>query len=191
MRFKEIFEAFKDMGNLSDLELRKGKALDKTKEENFSQVSGRVFYKVISKIRSNDIARGDEAKGLETLTVYSVSDYNQMNCFLGRNNSSGYCVKQSELVSVFSSQKSSGSAIVQDAIKNGAKNLDCFALMSNGKISGNLYSLYLRNGFKIDKSLNTGKLGVPYTIQNGISRFVNSDEEVEINNPAVVVFMKL
>ena len=190
MTFREIFEAFKDMGKLSDEELQKGQRLEKGKD-NFSSTTGTIFHKAVTKIKSNDIGRGDKAKGLDTLTVYKRNEYNKMRCYLGDNNSSGYCIKGKDLVSVFSSQNSSGSAIVQNAIKNGARKLDCFATLENGKLSGDLYSLYSRNGFKVDKSLTTGELGVAYTIQNGISRFVNSKEEVEIDNPQVVIFMKI
>lgn len=193
--FKELFEAFKDLGKLSDTELEKGQRLDSEAEDNFKEVSGDIFFKVISKIKVNDLARKDygTSKGLETLTVYSKIEYSKMRCFLGVNNSSGYALAHhnKELVSVFSSQKSSGSAIVQDAIRNGAKYLDCFAQLNDGKISGQLYILYKRNGFHIDKTKNEGKEGEPYSIQKGISKFVNSNEEVEPDNPNVVIFMKI
>ena len=187
-----IQELFKDMGRLTDKELQKGKSIGKLSTDRFNEVSGRVFYKIISKIKTNDLAKGDDAKGLDTLSVYSVNEYNKMSCYIGDNNSSGYALsdKNTELVSVFSSQQSSGSAIVQDAIRNGAKHLDCFATRERGKITGQLYSLYSRNGFKIDTSMNSGKVGEPYTIVKGVSDFVNDDGEVEPNNPNVVVFMK-
>src|SRR6056297_1233240 len=193
-KINDILEAFKDMGKLSQKELMKGQYLDPKETDNFKQVSGRVFYKAISKIRENDITKlnkGLPSKGLKTLTVYNVSDYNQMKCFLGKNNSSGYCIAHgNELVSVFSSQKSSGDAIMVDAIKNGAKRLDCFAFRENGKISGPLYRLYSKYGFKIDRSMNDGHPGEPYAIENGISSYVNDQDEVEPENPQVVIFMR-
>ena len=189
-----ILEAFKDIGKLSNKELMKGQYLNPNDKDNFKQVPGRVFYKAISKIRENDIAKlnkGLPSKGLKTLTVYNASDYNKMKCFLGKNNSSGYCIAHgNELVSVFSSQKSSGDAIMVDAIKNGARRLDCFAFRENGKISGPLYKLYSKYGFKIDRSMNDGHPGEPYAIENGISSYVNDQEEVEPENPQVVIFMK-
>jgi hypothetical protein len=189
-----IFETFKDIGKLTKQQLMKGQYLDPEDEDNFKQVDGRVFYNAISRIRSNDIAKqnkGLPSKGLKTLTVYNAGDYKKMRCYLGKNNSSGYCIaKGSELVSVFSSQKSSGDAIMIDAVKNGAKHLDCFAFRENGKIHGPLYSLYKRHGFKIDKSLNVGKPGEPYSIVNGVSSYVNDNEEVEPDNLQVVIFMK-
>ena len=146
---------------------------------------------MISKIKINDIAKGDKSKGLDTLTVYSVKEYRDMKCYLGSNNSSGYALHGDELVSVFSSQGSSGSAIVRSAIQNGAKRLDCFAERIDNKISGQLYSLYSRNGFKIDASMNSGKKGEAYSIQKGISSFVDDNGVVQEDDPRVVIFMKI
>lgn len=116
-----------------------------------------------------------------------------MECYIGENNSSGYAIKDhDELVSVFSSQNASGDAIVQDAIKNGATHLDCFAIRdANGNISGNLYTLYSRNGFKIDKNKNEGKPGEPFSIEQGVSSYVDDKGVVHPNDPRVVIFMKL
>jgi len=191
MNFREyIAETFKDIGKLSPDELKKGQRLDKSSTDNFNEVSARVFYEAISKIKENDIAKKDKAKGLDTLTVYSPKEYKEMKCFLGKNNSSGYALHGNELVSVFSTQGSSGSAIVQDAIRNGAKRLDCFATRINGKISGQLYSLYTRNGFKIDKHLNSGKPGEPYAIVKGVSDYVDDNGKVHPNDERVVIFME-
>lgn len=187
-----IDELFTDLGKLSPDQLQKGQRLTPG-QENFSQVPGRVFYQAVSRIRTNDIARGDQARGLDTLTVYSPGEYNQMKCYLGKNNSSGYAIKDnSELVSVFSSQGSSGDAIVQDSIANGARHLDCFATRDKqGNILGALYTLYSRNGFKINTSLNSGTPGEPYSIVNGVSSFVDDQDNVHDNDPRVVIFMKI
>jgi hypothetical protein len=117
-----------------------------------------------------------------------------MKCFLGKNNSSGFAIKnKNELVSVFSSQKSSGNAIVKKAIEEGAKKLDCFAIRDpkNKTISGDLYRLYSKNGFKIDKSLNDGTPGEKYAIINGVSDYVDDDGNVQPENECVVIYMKL
>ena len=189
---KHLYEKFNDMGKLSDDELKKGQRLDKTKDDNFNEVDGRVFHKSVSVIRKNDIARKEEAKGLDTLSVYSVGEYNKMKCYLGKNNSSGYAIKgKIDLVSVFSSQNSSGSAIVQSALSNGAKTLDCFADRNNGKISGSLYDLYSKNGFKIDKSMNSGQKGDAYAIVNGVSDYVDDKGVVHPEDERVVIFMKI
>lgn len=188
-----ILEAFKDLGRLSPEELKKGQRLEPDDPDNFRQVDGRVFHKAISRIRQNDIARGDTAKGLKTLTVYSPNEYQQMECYLGINNSSGYCINDGdELVSVFSSQGSSGNAIMISAIENGARRLDCFAIrdLKTGEISGDLYRLYKRFGFQIDRSLNVGTPGEPYAIVNGVSDYVDDNGNVHPDDPRVVIFMR-
>ncbi len=114
-----------------------------------------------------------------------------MSCYLGDNNSSGYCLHHDELVSVFSSQGSSGHAIVMSAIENGAKRLDCFALRVNGEIDGPLFKLYGKHGFKIDSNMNIGAKGEAYSIQSGISSYVDENEVVHEDDPRVVIFMKL
>lgn len=190
-RINIILEAFKDIGKLSSEELMKGQRLDPNDTNNFKQVTGRVFYQAVSKIRVNDIARGDNAKGLDTLTIYNVTEYKKMKCYLGKNNSSGYCIAHgNELVSVFSSQKSSGKAIMKSAIDNGARRLDCFAIRKSGKISGDLYKLYTRFGFKIDKSKNEGVKGEPYAIVNGVSDYVDDNDVVYPEDERVVIFMR-
>lgn len=187
-----FLEAFKDMGKLSDDELKKGQRLSPDDKWNFKQVTGRVFYQAITKIKENDIARGDKAKGLDTLTIYNVNDYKNMNCYLGKNNSSGYCIAHGdELVSVFSSQGSSGKALVKSAVNKGAKRLDCFAIRDDkGNISGDLYRLYSKFGFKIDKSMNEGEPGEAYSIEAGVSSYVDDNDNVHPDDPRVVIFMK-
>jgi len=186
MKINEIIEA------IGDSPSEFGQRLSQEDDDNFQQVPGRVFAQAVSRIKQNDLARGDAAKGLETLHVYPANEYNGMNCFIGKNNSSGYAIAHGdELVSVFSSQGSSGSAIMQDAIKNGASRLDCFAIRKEDvSIEGGLYSLYSRHGFSIDKSMNDGEPGQPYSIQNGVSSYVDDNEKVHPNDPRVVIFMK-
>lgn len=191
-RINAILEAFKDIGKLSPEQLMKGQKLDPKSTDNFKPVTGRVFYQAIMKIRNNDIARGDKAKGLDTLTVYSVSDYKKMKCYLGKNNSSGYCINGNELVSVFSSQQSSGKALMKSAVENGAERLNCFALRNNktGQISGDLYKLYSRFAFKIDKNKNIGRTGESYSIVNGISDYVDEYGNVHPEDERVIIFMR-
>ena len=191
MKFKEyLLEKFKDLGKLSDDELKKGQRLSGD-DDDFTLVDARVFAKAIIKIKANDIARGEKAKGLDGLSIYSVGEYGKMKCYLGKNNSSGYAIKKTDLVSVFSSQQSSANSLVKHAISNGAKTLDCFAERVNGKISGALFGLYSKHGFKINKSMNDGKPGEAYSIQNGVSSFVDSAGNVDEDNKTVVIFMKL
>lgn len=194
-RIEGILEAFVDIGRLSPEELTRGQKLDPLEDDNFVEVSGRIFHQSVNKIRDNDIERlnkGLPSKGLKTLSVYNVKDYNQMSCYLGKNNSSGYCIAHGdELVSVFSSQKASADALMIDAIKNGARRLDCYASRSKkGSISGPLYGLYSKYGFKIDKSMNEGVPGQPYAVVRGVSDYVDDNGVVHPDNPTVVVFMK-
>jgi hypothetical protein len=126
---------------------------------------------------------------MNNLSVYPVQDYQRMKCFLGKNNSSGFCIKdEDELVSVFSSQESSGNALVQEAIKQGATRLDCFATQDDkGNIKDEgLFRLYSRNGFVIDRTLN---MEGEYPVKNGISYFVDDNGNVDPTNPTVVIFM--
>jgi len=198
MKFKsfliKLSEEFADIGKLSPDQLKKGLPLKSS--EDFIKVTGRVYHQAINRIRNNDIAKLNKnlpSKGLNSLHIYEVKDYMKMNCFLGKNNSSGYCLKpDGELVSVFSSQGSSGKLLMKSAVKNGAKYLDCFALRDpkTGKIDGPLFRLYSKFGFKINKSMNSGTPGEPYAIINGVSDFVDDYGEVQPSNPQVVVFMK-
>ena len=201
MRFYDYYnlqvEAFSDLGKLSPEELQKGQRLDANDGNNFIEVSGRVFHQALLNISNNDELRKDLGQFYKNIknniTLYGVKDYNLMKCFLGRNNSSGFCIKDGdELVSVFSSQGSSGHAVVKEAIRQGARRLDCFATQDGeGGIKNiGLYKLYSLNGFVVDKSKNEGIVGEPYSVQNGISYYVENGK-VYYDNPTVVVYMKL
>lgn len=188
-----IIEAFKDIGKLSPEELAKGQRLYPNDKDNFVQVDGRVFYTVITKIKQADLERftaGEPSKGMERLHAYSVSEYNKMRCFLGKNNSSGYAITERDtLVSVFSSQQSSGDAIVADAVKNGADNLTCRVFMKNGKLEGPLLDLYTRHGFKLDKSINIGKFGKPHSIIKGIFYYPDKNGKIAKGDQIVALYM--
>jgi len=189
-RINILIEDYSELGRLSPDKLTRGFKLNPDAPDNFFSVDGRVFYKAISRIRVNDIARGDKAKGLDTLSVYKPNEYKLMRCFLGRNNSSGYAIAHGdELVSVFSTQGSSAKALLKDAIKRGARRLDCFALRINGKIKGMLYDIYSSVGFKIDNHKNSGTPGEPYSIINGVSDYVDEHGKVHPEDERVVIFM--
>ena len=196
--FKEFFdEAYKDLGKLSPEQLRKGFRLIPDEKDNFQQVDGRVFYNALVNFMHNDAVRENSDpiffKNIRNnLTIYSVSDYKKMKCFLGKNNSSGFAIKDgNELVSVVSTLEASGNAVVQEAIKQGATRLDCFAKQdSKGNVvDDGLYKLYKRSGFIIDKSKNDGILGEPYSVQNGISYYVDDSGKVDPTNSTIVIFM--
>jgi hypothetical protein len=199
MRFHEfaqpvdLDEAFNDLGKNDPADLVKGQPLDPKKDDNFHKVDARTFYRVVSRLRANDFARLNAnlpSKGLHTLEAYPPQEYASMHCYIGKNNSSGFAIKDGNLVSVFSTQRSSGDAIVAAAVQFGAKTLDCFATRAGGSITGPLFRLYMRHGFHIDQQMNSGTPGEPYAIVNGVSSFVNDQEQVEPENPSVVVFMR-
>lgn len=191
MRLLDIFEAFTDIGKLSDEFLSKGFSLSPEDEDNFVEVPGRIFRQVIVKLGRFDGLK-ESPRGLNTLSVYSVREYEQMQCFLGKNNTAGYCIKDGdELVSVFSTAGSSGNAIVADAVRRGVNRLDCFAKRApDGTIYGPLVKLYERYGFRVDTTMNSGTPGEAYAIVRGVSSYVNDAGEVEPENPNVVVFMR-
>lgn len=192
--YQFFIEKYTDLGKLSPEQLQKGQRLDPNSEDNFKEIDGRIFHRILMKIMNSDLGRKVPKNIKDNLTLYPVEDYMKMKCFIGKNNSSGFCIKDGdELVSVFSSQGSSGNALVQEAIKQGARRLDCFAEQDGegGIVDKELYRLYSRNGFVIDKSLNSGNKGEAYSIQNGISYFVDEAGNVDPQNPKVVIFMKL
>jgi phage gpG-like protein len=198
MRYHEIVapldEAFTDLGKLSPEELLKGQPLDPANEDNFAEVEARVFHTAISKLRANDFAKlnaGLPSKGLHTLETYGIPKYQTMRCFLGRNNSSGFALtKDGGLVSVFSTQRSSGKAIVAAAVEFGATHLDCFALRQDGEIVGPLYRLYASAGFRIDTSFSDGTPGEAFAVVRGVSDFVDDAGDVHPDDPRVVIFMR-
>jgi hypothetical protein len=69
--------------------------------------------------------------------------------------------------------------------------LDCYAVRDpkTGAISGPLYKLYTRHGFRIDDTMNSGTKGEPYAIVNGVSDYVDANGTVQPQNPTVVIFM--
>lgn len=197
-----FWEKYSDMGKLSPEQLKISRRLGSGDAEKFQPVDGRVFFKVINAYMNADTQRENSVhnehqwfKNIKNnITIYPLVEYQKMKCFIGPNNTSGYCIKDGdELVSVFSAIESSGNALVQSAIKNGARRLDCFAEQDgHGNIlDTKLYKLYSRSGFKIDRSLNDGNVGEPYSIQNGVSYFVDESGNVDPTNKNVVVFMKL
>lgn len=198
--YKFFWEAFSDIGKLSPEQLKMGFRLNPEDSEKFKPVDWRNFYKIINGYMKSDDKRADpdhpkhkKFKGIkDNITIYEPKKYAEMECFVGPNNTSGYCIKGGdELVSVFSSEEPSGDALVKSAIKNGARRLDCFADQDgNGGIeSKGLYKLYSRNGFVIDKDKNDDTM--PYPVFNGISYGVDDDGNIDRNSKTVVVYMKL
>ena len=65
-----------------------------------------------------------------------------MRTFLGVCGWSGYAISpDDELINLFSLNRGRGSALIKDAIANGAKHLNCYA--------GPLVAIYEKAGFKV------------------------------------------
>ena len=195
-----FWEAFSDIGKLSPEQLKISRKLTPEDSEKFKKVDWRSFYKIINAYMESDTKRADPEhrehewfKDIKNnITIYDPEEYAEMKCFIGPNNTSGYCIKKGdELVSVFSGIESSGDAAVKSAIKNGARHLDCFAEQDGDGniIPKKLFKLYSRNGFVIDKDKNDDKM--PYPVFNGISYYVDEDGNIDRNAKTVVVYMKL
>ncbi len=84
---------------------------------------------------------------LNYLTPYTVEEYRaaDVKLKLHKSGNGGYGLKGSELISVFSLPgKHLGSELVDDAIANGAKKLDC--------LGDSLLEFYSKKGFKVAKT---------------------------------------
>jgi len=79
-----------------------------------------------------------------SLHLHSVAEYREMVCMVDETNmhfGAGFAVHlgRGELVNGYSIAKGNGDRLVQEAIRIGATNLDCY--------DGPLFDLYSRNGF--------------------------------------------
>ena len=96
------------------------------------------FQKAISEIKKTSHG--------QAVDVSDISDYDEMSKFLTPSHGAGFALKHGdELVSVFNTGKDGkglGNTLVNQAVENGAKRLDCY------DINGGLPRLYSRNGFK-------------------------------------------
>jgi len=146
----------------------------------FTEASAEDFNKAINEAKKN-MKSSNKSKGMDVLTDYSLSDYKKYKTYLSNDGKSGYMVKSDgDLVSVFSLVSGRGNSIMQSAIANGAKKLDFFATQDkNGKLSGHLYDLYSRHGFKVNTAHNEGG---EYPVKNGLSPVAGTNQ--------VVVYMK-
>lgn len=113
---------------LPSLPYRKADGLGVTRELH------KVFIKSRAKV-------ADEYQ--HNLTPYMATEFKKakIKTFLNKDKTAGYALKpDGELVNVFSIKKGNGAGVVVDAIKRGAKKLDCF--------DGALPKYYKRFGFK-------------------------------------------
>lgn len=141
---------------------------------DFSKAASEEFVSAIEQAKSS--SSGAKGSGLKELSVYPVKAYDRGSVYLSSDKKSGYAILNGdELVSVFSTEKGRGNDLMKDAIRNGAKRLDFFADLKNGKPTGALHGLYSKHGFKIDTSLNDDG---EYPIINGISPVEGEDRAV-------------
>jgi len=125
-------------------------------------VDGKVFHAALLHAKQH-------GKNMEGVDLYSIAEYdNDMCCYLSNDSLSGYVINfNGELLSVFSLVSKRGDTLVKHAIKHGAMKLNCFVDVSdNGIFSGPLWTLYSRNGFKLDTSVNVGG---EFPVVNGVS----------------------
>ena len=76
----------------------------------------------------------------ESLTDYRDPATVTGQAYLSHDRSSGFVVRDGELVGVFSTRKGAGDVIMRDALDAGAVRLDCF--------DGYLPAFYARHGFR-------------------------------------------
>lgn len=81
------------------------------------------------------------------MDVHTVKEYEGMQLFMTDDGLSGFARDADELVSVFSSVKRRSPAIVQQAVAQGAKRLNCYAIPSESHPEGYLPYLYSKGGF--------------------------------------------
>jgi len=77
----------------------------------------------------SDFRKANKINGKVSAQVYeySAEEYKQMKLFKAENGQSGFAIKQDgDIVSVFSSERGSAHAMIELAIQNGGKKLDCF-----------------------------------------------------------------
>lgn len=98
----------------------------------FNSISPLTFFAALKQAKSL-------GGNFDSVHLYSNVEYAKMTCFLSPDLKSGYALKGDELVSVFSTVKGRGDALVRHAISHGASQLDAF--------DGYLIKLYARHGF--------------------------------------------
>jgi len=154
-------------------------------------VSPKEFLNVINKVSKNDLAPQDIEAGLDTLTIYDLNDYRKCKCYLNKTTPGGFAIDKDskDLISFFSNGGPDGKTLVKEALKKGAKKTDCYALISGKKLSGDLYELYINNGFMINTDINIGAEEEAYSVKNGISRYVDDKGKIKPNDKRVIVFL--
>ncbi len=96
----------------------------------YNEVSSETFLQAIARVP-------DEGQAM--LTHYDLIDTQHIEFYLDEDALSGYGIDNGELVNLFSLESGRGSLALQDAIRNGARHLNCFDTW--------LTAWYARNGF--------------------------------------------
>jgi hypothetical protein len=106
----------------------------------FTAESAPVFEKAIAD------SKKDSTYGA-AVYVYPVEDYAQMRMFMTNDGRAGFALKDNDIVSVFSQAPHTGgvNAIMQLAVQEGGRKLDCFDTV--------LPDFYFNNGFQIASRL--------------------------------------
>lgn len=100
------------------------------------QVPARAFRRIVVMTRKSHL------RFAENLTLHTTDEYSLYRCYTVSNASAGYAIKgDGELINVFNNTgiKGFGDILVQSAIANGAKYLDC--------LDGKLTEFYASHGF--------------------------------------------
>ena len=95
------------------------------------------------------------------VSSYNPKEYKAMNCkiFIAEDEKSGFAVKpDGELISVFSTVRGRGEAILAYAVQAGAKKLDCYK-----DESAHLVNLYSKFGFRVVESMKWDDQYAPKT----------------------------
>ena len=91
----------------------------------------------------NSFKQSNEFQGKWAAQVheYTAEEYKRMRLFVSENGTSGFAIKNDgDIVSVFSSAKGSSKAMLELAVQNGGRKLDCFDTY--------LPQIYRQHGFK-------------------------------------------
>lgn len=89
----------------------------------------------------------------DALTTPDALELDDARCYLSNDDASGYAIVAGDLRYVFSTVKGRGDELVADAIRNGARSLDCF--------DGYLTTLYTRHGFVVVRRVPNWTAGGP------------------------------
>ena len=125
------------VGRANPARIPKGKANPLIFRLDHSERSAQLFYNRIADLKRN-------AEVSATVDVHEPEEYLDCDLYLTEDGRAGFAIKNgNELVSVFSyTGERAGDALVEKAVENGARRLDCF------DIKGFLPRLYGRHGFQ-------------------------------------------